>query len=105
MRFCGSQIRCIEPGGLNYTLEETAKVPEAMRNSVDHAHTYLQVVRRIEASLDWDSEDMCFPIICKKRPKRFGRKSRPSSEAGQGSMHSSVSALTIIEDDGFVCTV
>lgn len=88
VRVCGSQIHCIEPGGVTYTLKDTAEVPEAMRSFVDHAHKYLQACRRIEASLDWDSEDVCFPIICKKRPRRFARKSHPSqpSEAQQGSV-------------------
>jgi len=85
VKISGSEIHCIESGGVNHTAKEAADVPQAMRSHYEHAQKYLQVVKRIEASLDWDSEDQCFPIICKKRPRKFSRKSQQASETSKPS--------------------
>lgn len=86
----GGKTRCIERGGVNYTLEESSDIPEPIASYLQHAMEGLRKCKRIESAMTdlekQSSNGVYFPAIVGQRPRRERKKSstaaserRPSS--------------------------
>lgn len=65
-----SGIRCIEPGGHYYTLEDVADVPEAMTSFLEHAKESLHKCKDIESAITGlNSGEAYFPVSVGGRPQ------------------------------------
>lgn len=69
----GGKTRCIERGGVNYTLDETSDIPEPIASCHEHAMEGLKKCRDIEAVITGlekqSSNATYFPVtICRRPP-------------------------------------
>ena len=80
----GGKTRCIERGGVNYTLEESSDIPEPIASYLQHAMEGLRKCKRIESAMTdlekQSSNGVYFPVIVGQRPRRERRKSSTASE-------------------------
>ena len=68
----GGKTRCIEQGGVNYTLEEDSDIPEPIASCYEHAMEALKKCRDIELVMTGlekqSSSGTCFPVTVCRRP-------------------------------------
>lgn len=66
------KTRCIEQGGVNYTLEDGSDIPEAITPCYKHASDTLRKIKELESAITnlekQSSDDTYFPITVKRRP-------------------------------------
>ena len=66
------KTRCIEQGGVNYTLEEGSDVPETIAPCYKHASESLRKIRELKSAIinleKQSSDDSYFPITVGRRP-------------------------------------
>lgn len=83
------RTRCIEQGGVNYTLEEGSDIPEGIASCYAHATEALRKIRELESAITnlekQSSDDTFFPITVKRRPPQTTSSSgmTPSSPPSQ----------------------
>ena len=82
----GGKTRCIEQGGVNYTLEESSVIPEPIATCHEHAMEGLRKCREIESVITGlekqSSNGTYFPVTVCRRPP-------PSPQAAQQWGHKS----------------
>ncbi len=90
----GGKTRCIERGGVNYTLEESSDIPEPIASYLQHAMEGLRKCKRIESAMTdlekQSSNGVYFPAIVGQRPRRERKK---TSSATSERCPSSVSTV------------
>ena len=68
----GGKTRCIEQGGVNYTLDEGSDIPEPIASCYDHAMEGLRKCREIESVITGlekqSSSGTYFPVTVCRRP-------------------------------------
>ena len=68
----GGKTRCIEQGGVNYTLEENSNIPEPIASCYEHAMEALKRCRDIESVMigleKQSSNGTYFPVTVCRRP-------------------------------------
>ena len=83
----GGKTRCIERGGVNYTLEESSDIPEPIASYLQHAMEGLRKCKRIESAMTdlekQSSNGVYFPAIVGQRPRREKRRTSTASESEQ----------------------
>ncbi len=81
----GSKLRCIEAGGMSYTLEEesTSNIPVGIASYIEHTKTALQKCKDVEAAITnlekQSLDESFFPVTIRRRPlqKDVGSPSLP----------------------------
>lgn len=101
----GSKLRCIEEGGVSYTLEDPPlDVPPGIAPCLEHAKQTLQKCRDVESAITnlekQSSNESFFPVTIRRRPQKdMSDPVTPVSRVGANSP-STVSAVCQLSPSG-----
>ncbi len=100
----GGKLRCIEVGGVSYTLEEEPlEVPAGIASCLDHANQTLQKCKDVESAITnlekQSSNESFFPVTIRRRPQKDvgSNVSSPSSSLPRTCTSSPVSVSTVCQ--------